>query len=168
MKWFPNACSGSNAVLTGHSVRDLFRCLCSDKIGINSVFPIQTKTFLIITNPLKTAESPQHEYLPAKPLLSTGQLPPSCAEDSQDYFPPRGPWIVSFLTDHLWNSFSLTWRNFPAFWVYNQFTPLYSGRHSSPWCVTCHPSGRSTWEDFESKLSEQGMCVLMKSEFLAA
>lgn len=140
-------------------------------IGINS--RTETKWGLILSSPF-TLRLSWHKQTIWRvlnhPSMNTSQLSllstqanslPPKAEDSQEYSPPRVPWVVSFLTDPLWDSFSLTSRrNFPAFWGDNQFTPLYSGRHSSPWCVTCHPWGRNTRQDLESKLSEQDMCVL--------
>lgn len=64
--------SGPSAVLPRHSLRDWYTFPHRDETEINSVFPIQTRTFLIISNHLKSSESPQHEYLPVEPLFGTG------------------------------------------------------------------------------------------------
>lgn len=88
-RWFPNVCSSLKAVPTGCSVRDWYKFPHRDITGINSVFPIQTKTFFIITNHLKSAESPQHEYLPDKPFLSTGWLPPFYGWGQPGIFPTK-------------------------------------------------------------------------------
>lgn len=82
--------SGPNAVLPRHSLRDWYKFPHRDEIKINSVFPIQTRTFLIITNHLKSSESPQHEYLPGGPLFSTGWLPPSYGWGQPGVFPTEG------------------------------------------------------------------------------
>lgn len=114
------------------------------------------KTFFIITNKLKSAESSQHQWLPAGPLLSTGQLPPSYGWEKLGIFPSKSSLDCSLPHRSFMGFFLPPFKRriFLVFWRDNQFTSLFRKTQLSL-MSHCHPWGRNTQE---SKLSACMSC----------